>query len=93
MERRVRNELQKLLDGIEDSGELIVSEQTDSGKRYGCCRELFAAWHLARKEANSAFERWREGLGPYIAYRAAEDRADAAQDALQQASGGRAVVA
>ncbi len=41
-------------------------------------------WSAARAEANLAFDAWREfpGTAGYLAYRAAEDRADAAQDAL-----------
>jgi hypothetical protein len=46
----------------------------------------FAVWSAARAEANLAYEAWcatpgREG---YSVYRAAEDRADAAEDALHR---------
>jgi hypothetical protein len=46
--------------------------------------ELFALWSVARAEANLAFDAWRSmpGGDAYASYRAAEDRADAAQDAL-----------
>jgi hypothetical protein len=46
--------------------------------------ELFVLWSVARAEANLAYDTWRvhPGREPYAAYRAAEDRADAAQDAL-----------
>ena len=46
--------------------------------------ELYAMWSVARAEANLAFDAWRTAPGrdAYVAYRAAEDRADAAQDAL-----------
>jgi len=49
--------------------------------------ELFAMWTAARAEANLAYDAWRSGLGceRYFAYRAAEERADAAQDALAEA--------
>jgi hypothetical protein len=46
--------------------------------------QLFAVWSVARAEANIAYDEWvaRPGRETYAAYRAAEDRADAAQDAL-----------
>ena len=50
--------------------------------------ELYALWSCARAEANIALDDWRAAPGSegYAAYRAAEDRADAAQDALAQAA-------
>ena len=46
--------------------------------------ERYAVWSVARAEANLALDAWRDAPGPasYAVYRAAEDRADAAQDAL-----------
>jgi hypothetical protein len=46
--------------------------------------ERFAAWSAARAEANLAYEAWcrSPGRNSYAVYRAAEDRADAAEDAL-----------
>jgi hypothetical protein len=46
--------------------------------------EAFALWCAARAEANIAYDCWRTSPGreAYATYRAAEDRADAAQDAL-----------
>ena len=46
--------------------------------------ELYVLWSCARAEANIALDEWRSAPGreAYIAHRAAEDRADAAQDAL-----------
>jgi hypothetical protein len=46
--------------------------------------ELFTLWSVARAEANLAYDGWLAlpGRDSYCAYRAAEDRADAAQDAL-----------
>ncbi len=46
--------------------------------------ELYVLWSCARAEANIALDEWRTvpGREAYVAYRAAEDRADAAQDAL-----------
>jgi hypothetical protein len=48
--------------------------------------ELYVLWSAARAEANIAYDAWRAfpGLDAYAAYRAAEDRADAAQDALAE---------
>jgi hypothetical protein len=48
--------------------------------------ELYVLWSCARAEANLALDDWRSvpGREAYAAYRAAEDRADAAQDALAQ---------
>jgi len=50
--------------------------------------ERYALWSVARAEANLAYDGWRAAPGPdtYAAYRAAEDRADAAQDALAELS-------
>jgi hypothetical protein len=46
--------------------------------------ELFTLWSAARAEANLAYQAWCDMRGPdaYIVYRAAEDRADAAERAL-----------
>ena len=46
--------------------------------------ELYAIWSAARAEANLAYDAWRGSPDreAYLIYRAAEDRADAAQDAL-----------
>jgi hypothetical protein len=49
--------------------------------------QRFAIWSAARAEANLAYDAWCElkGRDAYAVYRAAEDRADAAEDALQGA--------
>ena len=49
--------------------------------------ELFALWSAARAEANLAYDAWCEAPGPdaYAVYRAAEDRADAAEAELWRA--------
>jgi hypothetical protein len=46
--------------------------------------QLFTVWSAARAEANLAYEAWcaTPGVDAYIVYRAAEDRADAAERAL-----------
>jgi hypothetical protein len=81
--------------GIEGSMQtrtLPLHEQRygDSGRFYAPAvteldrDELYVLWSCARAEANLALDAWREtpGVEAYVAYRAAEDRADAAQDAL-----------
>jgi hypothetical protein len=46
--------------------------------------ELFTIWSAARAEANLAYQAWCDvpGSDAYTVYRAAEDRADAAEQAL-----------
>jgi hypothetical protein len=46
--------------------------------------ELFTLWSAARAEANLAYQAWCDvpGADAYAVYRAAEDRADAAEQAL-----------
>ena len=46
--------------------------------------ELFVLWSAARAEANIAYDAWCEAPGrtSYAVYRAAEDRADAAEMTL-----------
>ena len=48
--------------------------------------ELFVLWSAARAEANVAYDAWcsEPGLDAYAVYRAAEDRADAAEVALSR---------
>ena len=48
--------------------------------------ELSEAWRAAQLEATDAYELWSElpGRDAYAVYRAAQDRADEAQDALWQ---------
>ena len=48
--------------------------------------QLYAIWTVARAEANLAYDAWVDfpGSETYAIYRAAEDRADAAQDALAE---------
>jgi hypothetical protein len=50
--------------------------------------ELFVLWSAARAEANQAYEAWcaRPGAEAYLVYRAAEDRADAAEERLALAA-------
>jgi hypothetical protein len=49
-----------------------------------CHDEFFTVWSAARAEANLAYEAWcaEPGADAYTVYRAAEDRSDAAEQAL-----------
>ena len=49
--------------------------------------ELFVLWSAARAEANLAYDAWCDAPGrmSYAVYRAAEDRADAAEMTLSGA--------
>ncbi|MEA2141774.1 MAG: hypothetical protein QOI64_204 [Solirubrobacteraceae bacterium] len=69
--------LQQLRD--EDTGRFFSPAVTELRRT-----ELYAVWSVAHAEANLALDEWRErpGVEAYAAYRAAEDRADAALDAL-----------
>lgn len=57
--------------------------------------ESFVIWSAARAEANLALDAWRArpGRDSYLVYRAAEDRADAAEQALWDMAGARSRVA
>jgi hypothetical protein len=48
--------------------------------------QVYAVWTVARAEANLAYDAWQatRSAEDYAIYRAAEDRADAAQDALAE---------
>ena len=72
-------DLQDVLDAIPDTGEIVIRVPTAPE-----VDELLLAWRTARAEANAALERWRllHTREAFAAFRAAEDRADAAQDAL-----------
>ena len=50
-------------------------------------QEQFAIWSAARAEANLAYDDWcaAPGAERYFVFRAAEDRADAAEAALEHA--------
>jgi hypothetical protein len=76
----VTRQLQDVLDAIPDTGEIVIRPHP----RHDAVDELLEAWRAARAEANAALARWRAGSGrtSFAVWRAAEDRADAAQDAL-----------
>lgn len=71
------DELRTLLDAVPDTREIVLRR----GEGWSAERD---AWREAHDEAVDAYRRWRAGSTrtEYAAYRAAQDRADAAQDAL-----------
>ncbi len=73
------HELKLLLDAVPDTRELIL-------RREPLQNALYDAWNDAHVEAEGAWRTWRSGGGreAYVAYRAAADREDAAQDALAE---------
>jgi hypothetical protein len=73
-------DLKTLLDDVPDTFEIVLRH--DSG-----WSPVLHAWHDARNETAAALQRWRSSPGNgdvYAVYRAAQDREDAAQDALAQ---------
>jgi hypothetical protein len=71
------DDLRVLLDEVPDTREIVLR----GGESWGAER---SAWREAHDEATEAYRRWRR-LGTragYAAYRAAQDREDAAQEAL-----------
>ena len=76
----VTRQLQDVLDAIPDTGEIVIRPHP----RHDGVDELLEAWREARAEANAALERWRAvtGRAAISVWRAAEDRADAAEDSL-----------
>jgi hypothetical protein len=75
-------ELRELLERIEDTREIVLGSGPGDVSRAG---EPLAVWRAARAESNAALESWRRepGEAAYAAYRAAEDRADAAEASLR----------
>ncbi len=69
-------ELRALLDQVADTRELIL--------RAPAFDAVFDAWSDAHREAEDAYRVWRatRSSDDYAVYRAAQDREDAAQDAL-----------
>jgi hypothetical protein len=75
-------ELRELLERIEDTQEIVLHASPGDTTR---ASEPLAVWRDARHEANAALEAWRRrpSAGAYAVYRAAEDRADAAEASLR----------
>jgi hypothetical protein len=74
-------ELKALLDQVPDTREIVLRREG------GAWTALYDVWSDAHEDAEEAFRRWRAegGTARYSAYRAAQDREDAAQDALAEA--------
>jgi hypothetical protein len=73
------HDLKTLLDQIADTREIVL-------RRPRTWRADYDAWADARDEALDAYREWRTAPASesYTVYRAAQDRADAAQDTLSQ---------
>jgi hypothetical protein len=74
-------ELRALLDQVADTRELVLRRAASLGPAFNA---VYDAWSDAHEEAEHAYVGWRAtGDGEaYAVYRAAQDREDAAQDAL-----------
>ena len=72
-------ELKTLLDQVPDTREIVLRRALTWSAEYD-------AWSDARDDALQAYARWRTTPTgeSYAVYRAAQDRADAAQDTLAQ---------
>jgi hypothetical protein len=72
-------ELKQLLDQVADTREIVLRRERTWSAAYD-------AWSDAHEEAEDALLRWRADATAeaYTAYRAAQDREDAAQDTLAQ---------
>jgi hypothetical protein len=79
------HELKDLLDQVADTRELILRRSPLHGHAWNA---HYDAWSDAHEEAEEAYWRWKREGGPaaYARYRAAQDREDAAQDLLAEAS-------
>jgi hypothetical protein len=74
-------DLKAPLDQVADTRELVLRNAAPDGPHSSLA---YDAWSDAHEEAEDAYWMWRSSGGPdaYTAYRAAQDREDAAQDAL-----------
>jgi hypothetical protein len=73
-------DLKSLLDDVPDTFEIVLRRDPDWSP-------VLEAWRDAAEQAAEAFAAWHATPGnalAYFAYRAAQDREDAAQDALAQ---------
>jgi hypothetical protein len=73
------HELKTLLDQVPDTREIVLRRALTWSADYD-------AWSDAREDALQAYARWCAAptVESYAAYRAAQDREDAAQDTLAQ---------
>jgi len=74
-------ELRALLDQVADTRELVLRRAAALGPAFNA---VYDAWSDAHEEAEAAYRSWRSSRRgeDYAVYRAAQDREDAAQDAL-----------
>lgn len=74
-------ELRALLDQVADTRELVLRHAASLGPAFNA---VFDAWSDAHEEARDALRVWlaTKSADDYAVYRAAQDREDAAQDAL-----------
>jgi hypothetical protein len=82
------SDLKSLLDDVPDTLELVLRGSLGEPE----WSPVVAAWREAHEEAARALRGWRTVPGDraaYAAYRAAQDREDAAQDALRQTQASR----
>src|SRR3712207_6637471 len=77
-------ELRALLDEVPDTRELVLRRADAAGSAWTA---EYGAWSDAHEDAERALGFWTRsgGATAYAAYRAAQDREDAAQDALFRA--------
>ncbi len=83
--RHSREELRELLGVPEVAPAVVVRAEPPAPPAPPTSpEELFVVWSAARAEANLAYDAWceRPGADGYSVYRAAEDRADAAEASL-----------
>jgi hypothetical protein len=80
-------ELRHLLDQVADTREIVLRRARSWSAEYD-------AWSDAHEEAEHALDHWRSSgtAETYVAYRAAQDREDAAQDTLAQTQMSRSSV-
>ena len=74
-------ELKALLDQVADTRELVLRRAAAVGPSFNA---VYDAWSDAHEEAEDAYRAWMQSgaVDDYAVYRAAQDREDAAQDAL-----------
>src|SRR3954471_23028781 len=73
-----QSDLKSLLDDVPDTLEIVLRRDPEWSP-------VLEAWRDAAEESAAALRAWRQwpGRDTYVAYRAAQDREDAALDALQ----------